>query len=183
MKAVNLSISMGLLVISGYTFAADNIYIGADAAISNTTKLEYKDLSIDETNDLGANLFAGYNFDINSSFNLGIEAEYRKFGETSYSDGIKGDGQAFYINARPKFIDNGNNLYSAFILGIGHLSVDTTGFNESYSDSKIAYQVGVEAGYMIKNVDIAIGYRYQIADFDGVDMSVHGVTAGVRYNF
>ncbi|CAH0529833.1 porin family protein [Vibrio hippocampi] len=52
------------------------------------------------------------------------------------------------------------------------------------SETETAVQVGIDAGYKFENnIDLAIGYRYLTADFDGVDFINRGVNIGLRYNF
>ncbi|MDF5485381.1 outer membrane beta-barrel protein, partial [Vibrio parahaemolyticus] len=81
------------------------------------------------------------------------------------------------------FMEKGNNLYSALILGVGTLQGETNILGASESDSKFSYQAGLEVGYMFNDIDVSVGYRYRAAEFDGVDLEIQGVTVGMRYNF
>lgn len=108
---------------------------------------------------------------------------HRLTGKADFSSDTSVEGNAVYINVRPKFIDKGNNLYSALILGVGSLDGEVNALGESTSDSDFSYQAGIEVGYMFDNVDISIGYRYRNVELDGVDINIGGVTLGMRYNF
>ncbi len=158
---------------------ANHVYVGGDLLVGHYTDIA----SLEENNEIGASAFVGYSFAVNPNFDFGIELEYQHFGKADFSDSVSVDGHAFYINARPKFLDKGSNLYSALILGVGSLEGDTSILGVSDSESELSYQVGLEVGYMFNNLDFSIGYRYRIADFDDVDVKIKGVTAGVRYNF
>ncbi|MGF1687000.1 porin family protein [Photobacterium japonica] len=173
------------LLFSNCAFAGDHFYGGADLALGNKTELKEAG-SIDETNDLGFNVYGGYSFTMAPSVDLGLELEYQNFGQAKFSgsaEGLSVDGDAYYVNFRPKFTAPDNNLYSAFIFGAGTMNGEAKVLGQSGSDSKFTYQAGVEVGYMFNNVDVGIGYRYRTADFDDVKYSVQGFTAGVRYNF
>lgn len=172
------------ILFSASSFASDNhFYTGASLLVSDNTKLKSDDGSIDESNDLGFNAFGGYSFSVSPNIDLGVELEYQHFGEAEFVDDVSVEGDAFFINARPKFIESRNNLYSALILGVGSLEGKTNIYGESESESEIAYQAGIEIGYMLDQIDIGVGYRYRYAKFDDVDFSIQGITAGVRYNF
>jgi opacity protein-like surface antigen len=162
---------------------SDHLYIAGNFLVGHETELEVGSVSVDESNDLGASAAIGYNFSVHPNVDFGVELEYQHFGKADFSSDASVEGNAVYINVRPKFIDNGNNLYSALILGVGSLDGELNVLGESYSDSDFSYQAGIEAGYMFDNVDISVGYRYRNVELDGVDINVGGVTLGMRYNF
>ncbi|MGF1746046.1 outer membrane beta-barrel protein [Vibrio minamisatsumaniensis] len=187
-----------LALLSASVSAADRdqFYAGGNVFLVNNTKLG--SASIDENNDLGGGVFIGYNLPIHPSVDFGLELEYQRLGNAEDSDGpdsFKLKGDAFYINARPKFINEGNNLYSALILGVGSVNSEATFHLSPYSDSGsdrwLSYQAGIEVGYMFDNLDFSVGYRYrktnakiqiQNQSIKG-DWVVQGITLGVRYNF
>ncbi|WP_282175460.1 outer membrane protein [Vibrio diabolicus] len=176
-------ILLALLSASASANEVDHFYVGGNLLVGHNTELDAGIATIDESNDLGGGVYAGYNFAVHPNVDLGVELEYQHFGEAEFNEYVSVKGDAFYINARPKFIDKGNKLYSALILGVGSLKGETNVFGISESESKFSYQAGLEVGYMLDNVDLAIGYRYRSAEFDGVDINIQGVTVGMRYNF
>lgn len=176
-------ILLALFSASASASNVDHFYVGGNFLVGHNTELDAGFAAIDENNDLGGGVYAGYNFAVHPNVDWGVELEYQHFGEAEFAKDVSVKGNAFYINARPKFIDKGNNLYSALILGVGSLKGETNVFGLSESESKFSYQAGLEVGYMINNVDLAIGYRYRSAEFDGVDITIQGVTVGMRYNF
>lgn len=126
----------------------EHLYVGGNLLVGHNTELDAGFASIDESNDLGAGVFVGYSFAVHSNVDLGVELEYQHFGEAEFAESVSVEGNAFYINARPKFMEKGNNLYSALILGVGTLQGETNIFGVSESDSKFSYQAGLEVGYM-----------------------------------
>lgn len=168
------------LLVSPYSMANNHFYIGTNALVGHNTELKSGSNSIDDSNNPGFSAFGGYNIAVHPRVDLGVELEYQHFGKATFENNTDTKGDAYYINVRPKFIEPNNNLYSAFILGIGALNLDPKGLN---SESKFSYQAGVEVGYMIKQVDLSIGYRYRGAKFDNTDVIIQGVTLGARYNF
>ena len=180
-------ILLALFSASASASEVDHFYVGGNLLVGHNTELDAGsatiDTAVDKNNDLGGGVYAGYNFAVHPNVDFGVELEYQHFGDADFAENVSVKGNAFYINARPKFINKGNNLYSALILGVGSLKGETNVFGLSESESKFSYQAGLEVGYMINNVDLSIGYRYRAAEFDGVDIKIQGVTVGMRYNF
>ncbi|WP_028021538.1 porin family protein [Enterovibrio calviensis] len=177
---------IALLLFSTPSFADDHFYAGGGVSIFNDTELKLSGNSASKNSDIGANALAGYSFTMSSGFELGVEVEYVHYGKAKFTDTYHVESEAVYINAKPKFIEVGNSLYSALILGVGSMSSEINIDGQSIKDSDLSYQAGFEIGYMIDEWDIGLGYRYQVADFDGfygVDVSNQSVTLGVRYNF
>ncbi|WP_407333304.1 porin family protein [Enterovibrio sp. 27052020O] len=177
---------VALLLFSTHAFAENNFYAGVSASVFNDTELKYSGMKVDKNSDVGVNAFTGYSFSISPGMDLGVEVEYQHFGKAKFSRTESVEGEAFYVNVRPKFVELGNNLYSALIFGVGSMSSEITIGGQKFKDSDLSYQAGFEIGYMIDQLDIGIGYRYQTADFDafnGLDVSNQGVVIGVRYNF
>ncbi|KII79815.1 outer membrane beta-barrel protein [Vibrio renipiscarius] len=172
-----------LLLFSSSVFADDYFYGGASLSFNDKTSLKYEGVTIDENNDLGFNVFAGYSFLVSETVDLGFELEYQNFGKSDFGSGQSVEGDAYFFNARPKFIEANNNIYSAFILGVGSMSGKVKAGGQSASDSEIIYQVGIEIGYMVDQYDIGVGYRYRVAEFDDVDYTNEGFVLGIRYKF
>lgn len=172
-----------LLLFNTSAFAGDYFYGGASLAFNNSIGLEYEDVHIDENNDPGFSVFGGYSFLITPTIELGVELEYQDFGKAEFAKNVSAEGDAYFINARPKFIEANNNLYSAFILGIGSLSGKTKVNGTSSSESEIAYQLGVEVGYMFSQLEFGVGYRYRLAEFDSVDFTNQGFDISMKYRF
>lgn len=184
MKKITLSaLVTSLLLFNSHVFANSSGYIGLDLAVSNTTDLSISGASIDENNDLGFNLYSGQRFNISDGFDLGIELEYKNIGKADFGE-LYTEGDAIFINGRSKFTsDSSNPLYSGIILGLGYIDGKISDGSVTLSESDIAYQAGVEIGYMLNNFDISLGYRWQFSTIDEVDVTVDGFTAGLRYNF
>ncbi len=170
-------ILLALLSVDATAANTDHLYVGGDLIVGNYTKVNSElVLSNYERNNVGAGAFLGYNFAVNPNFDFGVELEYQRIGRVEFVSTLSGepvrtdDADVYYINARPKFIDQGNNLYSALILGI-----------ELESDS--TYQAGIEVGYMLNNVDFSLGYRFRTDKFDDEEIKIKGFMAGMRYNF
>jgi len=176
---------IGLLVVgvSTQSSASEGVYLGGDLLIGNDTELDDGSGSIKEGNELGASIYTGYSFYLNESVDLGLELEYQRLGKAEASSGASVEGDAVYINARPKFTEDGTSLYSAVLFGAGVLrgEADYNGLKES--ESKVSYQLGLEVGYMFGDIDVSLGYRYRATKIKSVDITIQGVTAGVRYNF
>ncbi|NLS12862.1 porin family protein [Vibrio sp. SM6] len=162
---------------------SEHPYVGANVLLGHNTTLDAGSIDIDENNDVGAGLYAGYEFDVHPNIDLGLEVEYQYFGKAEFAPGVSVDGQAFYVNARPKFTDADNILYSALILGIGGLKGEGHISGLSDSDTEFSYQLGVEMGVMLDAFDFSLGYRYREAGFNGFDAEIQGVTIGLRYHF
>ncbi|MDF5276497.1 outer membrane beta-barrel protein, partial [Vibrio parahaemolyticus] len=145
-------ILLPLLSASASASEADHFYVGGNLLVGHNTELDAGIATIDENNDLGGGVYAGYNFAVHPNVDFGVELEYQHFGEAEFFENASVKGNAFYINARPKFIDKGNNLYSALILGVGSLKGETNVLGVSESESKFSYQAGLEVGYMINNI-------------------------------
>ncbi len=176
-------IILPLILLSSSVFADDHFYVGGAFSIANQTELQSSGTTIDENSDLGINLVGGYNFAVHKHIDLGVELEYQYLGETEFTDAASFDGNALYVNVRPKFYESGNNLYSALILGGGILSGEAKLSGVKQSESEFSYQLGLEVGYMIDDFDLNLGYRFRGAEFGDVDVSLQGVVAGLRYNF
>ncbi|MEZ9565862.1 outer membrane protein [Vibrio artabrorum] len=184
-----------LALLSASVSAADRdqFYAGGNVFLANNT--DSGSVSSDENNHLNGGVFIGYNLPIHPSVDFGLELEYQHFGNAEYFDGtdsFKLKGDAFYINARPKFINEDTNLYSALILGVGSVNSEATLLPSGSDSGKwFSYQAGIEVGYMFDNLDFSVGYRYrktnakiQIQNQSSKgDWVVQGITLGVRYNF
>ncbi|NVN83218.1 MULTISPECIES: porin family protein [unclassified Vibrio] len=186
------------LSISSHAFASDNensprknghFYAGVDVGFYNETELEYRDSAIEDSSDLSDfsyNLVGGYEFNTHDVVKLGLEAEYRKIGKVNYSDVMDVEGQAFFVNIKPKFIVKGDvlDLYVSLLAGVGSMDMEAKAFGMSGSESEAAYQVGGELGAIITDhIDIHLGYRNARVEIDSVDVSSQTAYIGARYHF
>ncbi|NOI85016.1 porin family protein [Vibrio sp. 99K-1] len=160
-------------------------YVGADIGFYNETEFEFPNNAIEDSSDLSDlsyNLVGGYEFNTHDVVKLGLEAEYRKIGKVSYSDSMDIEGQAFFVNVKPKFIVKGDalDLYVSLLAGVGSMDMDGT----SESKSEAAYQVGAELGAIVSNnIDIHLGYRNARVEIYDVDVSSQTAYIGARYKF
>ena len=184
--------------VSSHAFASENenssrenghFYAGVDVGIYNETELEYRGSAIEDSSDLSDfsyNLVGGYEFNTHDVVKLGLEAEYRKIGKVNYSDVMDVEGQAFFINIKPKFIVKGDvlDLYVSLLAGVGSMDMEAKAFGMSDSESEAAYQVGGELGAIITDrIDIHLGYRNARVEIDSVDVSSQTAYIGARYHF
>lgn len=184
--------------VSSHVFASDNensprkhghFYAGVDVGFYNETELEYRGSAIEDSSDLSDfsyNLVGGYEFNTHDVVKLGLEAEYRKIGKVNYSDVMDVEGQAFFINIKPKFIVKGDvlDLYVSLLAGVGSMDMEAKAFGMSGSESEAAYQVGGELGAIVTdNIDIHLGYRNARVEIDSVDVSSQTAYIGARYHF
>lgn len=184
--------------VSSHAFANDNenssrenghFYTGVDVGFYNETELEYRGSAIEDSSDLSDfsyNLVGGYEFNTHDVVKLGLEAEYRKIGKVNYSDVMDVEGQAFFINIKPKFIVKGDvlDLYVSLLAGVGSMDMEAKAFGMSDSESEAAYQVGGELGAIVTdNIDIHLGYRNARVEIDSVDVSSQTAYIGARYHF
>lgn len=168
-----------------------SVYLGAGLSFYNNTELEYKGSSIDESadfGDFGYNLLAGYEFNTHKVVKLGVELEYRHFGEVNYAGQLDVKGDAFFINARPKFIVSYDyaDLYVSLIAGLGTVDIDATAtqYGISASKSEAAFQYGAEFGILLNDhIDLHLGYRVALVDIEDTDIALNSGYAGIRYHF
>ena len=152
-------------------------YVGADIGFYNETEFEFPNDAIEDSSDLSDlsyNLVGGYEFNTHDVVKLGLEAEYRKIGKVSYSDSMDIEGQAFFVNVKPKFIVKGDalDLYVSLLAGVGSMDMDVKMSGTSESKSEAAYQVGAELGAIVSdNIDIHLGYRNARVEIYDVDVS------------
>ena len=195
MIALSLFTAFG---VSSHAFASDNenssrenghFYAGVDVGFYNETELEYRGSAIEDSSDLSDfsyNLVGGYEFNTHDVVKLGLEAEYRKIGKVNYSDVMDVEGQAFFVNIKPKFIVKGDvlDLYVSLLAGVGSMDMEAKAFGMSGSESEAAYQVGGELGAIVTDkIDIHLGYRNARVEIDSVDVSSQTAYIGARYHF
>ncbi|CAH6958019.1 OMP_b-brl domain-containing protein [Vibrio chagasii] len=164
-------------------------YVGADIGFYNETEFEFPNDAIEDSSDLSDlsyNLVGGYEFNTHDVVKLGLEAEYRKIGKVSFSDSMDIEGQAFFVNVKPKFIVKGDalDLYVSLLAGVGSMDMDVKMSGTSESKSEAAYQVGAELGAIVSdNIDIHLGYRNARVEIYDVDVSSQTAYIGARYKF
>ncbi|CAH6879493.1 hypothetical protein VCHA47P369_70361 [Vibrio chagasii] len=96
------------------------------------------------------------------------------------------EGQAFFVNVKPKFIVKGDalDLYVSLLAGVGSMDMDVKMSGTSESKSEAAYQVGAELGAIVSdNIDIHLGYRNARVEIYDVDVSSQTAYIGARYKF
>lgn len=198
MKSSMVALSLlSIFAMNSYALASDKenskelgqFYVGADIGLYNETESEYLGRSIEDSSDLSDlsyNLVGGYEFNTHDVVKLGLEAEYRKLGKVSYSDSMDIEGQAFFVNVKPKFIVKGDalDLYVSLLAGVGSMDMDVKMLGISESKSEVAYQVGAELGAIVSdNIDIHLGYRNARVEIYDVDVSSQTAYIGARYKF
>ncbi|MGI9887983.1 outer membrane beta-barrel protein [Vibrio chagasii] len=198
MKSSMVALSLfSIFAMNSYALASDKenskelgqFYVGADIGLYNETESEYLGRSIEDSSDLSDlsyNLVGGYEFNTHDVVKLGLEAEYRKLGKVSYSDSMDIEGQAFFVNVKPKFIVKGDalDLYVSLLAGVGSMDMDVKMLGISESKSEAAYQVGAELGAIVSdNIDIHLGYRNARVEIYDVDVSSQTAYIGARYKF
>ncbi len=155
----------------------------------NDTESEYLGRSIEDSSDLSDlsyNLVGGFEFNTHDVVKLGLEAEYRKLGKVTYNETMDIEGQAFFVNVKPKFIVEGDvlDLYVSLLAGIGTMDMEIKALGSSVSKSEAAYQVGAELSAIVSdNIDIHLGYRNARVEIDSVDISSQTAYVGARYKF
>ena len=180
--------------ISSHALASENensprerghFYAGVDIGFYNETELEYSGSAIEDSSDLSDlsyNLVGGYEFNTHDVVKLGLEAEYRQIGKVNFSDVMDIEGQAFFVNIKPKFIVKGDivDLYVSLLAGVGSMDMEAN----SDSKSEAGYQVGGELGAIVTdNIDIHLGYRNARVEIDSIDVSSQTAYLGARYHF
>ena len=162
-----------------------HFYAGVDIGFYNETELEYSGSAIEDSSDLSDlsyNLVGGYEFNTHDVVKLGLEAEYRQIGKVNFSDVMDIEGQAFFVNIKPKFIVKGDivDLYVSLLAGVGSMDMEAN----SDSKSEAGYQVGGELGAIVTdNIDIHLGYRNARVEIDSIDVSSQTAYLGARYHF
>jgi opacity protein-like surface antigen len=186
---VLMGIGMNSVAADPLDYSKRAYYIGGDLSLYNSTEIEINRLSVKETSDLGDfgfNFIAGYEFDTSKLVKLGLEAEYRQFGEVDDSDSFQIKGNGLFLNVKPKFIVQYDHadVYVSLLAGLGSIDVKTTVNNVSASKSELAFQYGAELGYILnRDIDIHVGYRSAIVEIDNYNVSNGSAYAGIRYFF
>lgn len=182
---ISLAICSGL--ISGAAMADKHplgVYLGADVTFGSKMELKQEGVKFKESSDTAFNLVAGYEHQLVDHVKLGLEAEYRMFGDAKFDSTTKLDGYGYFVNLKPKYLlDQG--VYLAALVGIGRMTVEVKDDELGNSRrSKFGYQFGAELGYDInENISAVAGYRYAKTKIDSLKVSVPGFYVGGRYNF
>ncbi|HGE5937382.1 TPA: hypothetical protein ACGGR5_003594 [Vibrio cholerae] len=80
-------ILLALLSASASANEVDHFYVGGNLLVGHNTELDAGIATIDESNDLGGGVYAGYNFAVHPNVDLGVELEYQHFGEAEFRSG------------------------------------------------------------------------------------------------
>ncbi|MBY7732373.1 porin family protein [Vibrio splendidus] len=167
----------------------DHFYAGVDIGFYNETELEDRSSAIEDSSDLSDlsyNLVGGYEFNTHDVVKLGLEAEYRQIGKVNFNDVMDIEGQAFFVNIKPKFIVKGDvvDLYVSLLAGVGSMDMEVKAKGISDSKSETGYQIGGELGAIVTdNIDIHLGYRNARVEIDSIDVSSQTAYIGARYHF
>lgn len=195
MIALSLFTTFG---ISSHALASENensprehghFYAGVDIGFYNETELEDRGSAIEDSSDLSDlsyNLVGGYEFNTHDVVKLGLEAEYRQIGKVNFNDVMDIEGQAFFVNIKPKFIVKGDvvDLYVSLLAGVGSMDMEVKALGISDSKSETGYQIGGELGAIVTdNIDIHLGYRNARVEIDSIDVSSQTAYIGARYHF
>lgn len=195
MIALSLFTTFG---ISSHALASENensprehghFYAGVDIGFYNETELEDRGSAIEDSSDLSDlsyNLVGGYEFNTHDVVKLGLEAEYRQIGKVNFNDVMDIEGQAYFVNIKPKFIVKGDviDLYVSLLAGVGSMDMEVRALGVSDSKSETGYQIGGELGAIVTdNIDIHLGYRNARVEIDSIDVSSQTAYIGARYHF
>ncbi|PSW06439.1 hypothetical protein C9J01_26485 [Photobacterium rosenbergii] len=163
MKKTIFALTIASLLSAPALASKEGFYIGADIA-SN---------SLDgDSFDTGVGLVAGYDFQVSPQVVIGVEGEYRNFGEDSLSEEgltLKQKAYSYGINVKPKYYFN-DNFYAGAQVGLHNLEEEFKasfeGDNYKLSESNTVLSLGVEAGYDFnRNVSIKGGYKSMDSDY------------------
>ena len=163
MKKTIFALTIASLLSAPALASKEGFYIGADIASNSFDG---------ESFDTGVGLVAGYDFQVSPEIVIGVEGEYRNFGE----DSISGEGFSFKqkaysygINVKPKYYFN-DNFYAGAQVGLHNLeeefkaTLDGDSGKASVNDTVLS--LGVEAGYDFnRNVSIKGGYKSMDSDY------------------
>ncbi|MDD1781918.1 porin family protein [Enterovibrio sp. ZSDZ35] len=185
MKKVGLYAAMLALGMSTAAQANEGIYVGANVLFGAETEFEISGFAVSEGADVGFDFLVGYQMPLSDYVDLGMELEFRSFGEANFSNVLTLEGSAFYFNAKPKFyVDDARSFYVAGLVGFGSMDIELKTATDSASDSDSSIQFGVEAGYeMESGLGLSLGYKSATAEIQTIDFTTDGFYAGVSYRF
>lgn len=129
--------------------------------------------------DNGYKILFGYNFGVLPLLDLGIEADYREYGE------FGGDGVSTELVSSELFGVIGLNLGPVGLFGkVGYSDTDVdvdTGFdNLNFKDSESATAYGV--GAKLSFGSFGLRAEYEVLDLDNVD-DLNMISVGATYTF
>lgn len=161
-----------------YEIDRSGFYIGVDIA---PTELKAPNFSEDLSG--GYALQAGYDYQLNESIVIALEAEYQNLGE-----GVGLDFDGLGLNVKPKYyfnLDSHDSFYVAGLLGMKeYLMNATVGFMNTREGSGSVF--GVELGYEFSNgFMVKAGHKQGDTRFDNVTVDTEFTTnyIGVAYKF
>ncbi|MBD1557435.1 porin family protein [Vibrio sp. S9_S30] len=168
----------------------EGFYAGVDLGFSNSGSSEKASFDL----DIGAGIFAGYEFSVQDNLTAAIEVDYYNWGNIKeveqYESGLEAYFSGYSINVKPKYYVN-ENFYVAGSLGLGSYSyeVDYKKISLGEVADGTGFVYGLEAGYQHNNGFLArAGYKATSTDFSGsrlesttIDLS--SFYAGIGYKF
>ena len=190
-----------ILFVSSSAAAQPHFYVGGGLLIGNET--EWDDtlpggVLEDGTNKLGYSVVAGIAQPTKSFIDFGVnlltalELEYQDYGAVEFTN-VNGSGQSLsvngysiFFNSRIKIFEKTNRAYLGFLGGVGFQNAHYESSllpDRRVNESGAVYQLGVAVGTQLSRFDLSFGYRYQYTDFDGIDLSMKGLTTTLLYNF
>ncbi|PKF51075.1 outer membrane beta-barrel protein [Enterovibrio nigricans] len=185
MKKIGFLAAALALGISSTAQATEGVYVGANMLFGAETEFEISGFTASEDSDVGFDFFIGYQMPISDYIDLGMELEFRFFGEANFSNVLMLEGSAFYFNAKPKFyVDDARSFYVAGLVGFGSMDIEVRDSSGTASDSDSSIQFGIEAGYETESgFGVNLGFKSATAEIQTIDFTTNGFYAGVSYRF
>ncbi|KXF81109.1 porin family protein [Enterovibrio coralii] len=185
MRKIGLLAASLALGLTGTANANEGTYVGANILFAAQSEFELSGVALSEDADTGFDAQLGYQMKLTDHINLGLELEFRSFGEADFANVLKMEGSAFYFNAKPKFyVDDDKSFYVGGLVGLGSMEIELNTSSGSASDSDTSIQFGVEAGYeMDSGFGFNLGYKVAKAEIQTVDFTYDGVYVGINYLF
>ncbi|MDV5171380.1 porin family protein [Photobacterium rosenbergii] len=179
MKKTIFALTIASLLSTPALASKEGFYIGADISSNDIESTSF---------GTGLGLVGGYDFQVAPQVVIGVEGEYRYFGEDSgnYAPGFgwKDKAYTFGVNVKPKYYFN-DSFYAGVQLGLHSTTLDAKDDvigNIKESNANLAY--GVEAGYEINNnVAIKAGYKAYQAELMGFTFDADTLYIGANYKF
>ncbi|WP_044624110.1 porin family protein [Photobacterium gaetbulicola] len=179
MKKTIFALTIASLLSAPAMASKEGFYIGADISANDIESTSF---------GMGFGLVAGYDFQVAPQVVIGVEGEYRHFGEDSgsYIEGFgwKDKAYSYGFNVKPRYFFN-DKFYAGVALGLHNTTLDAKDdFFGSIKESNTNLAYGIEAGYEInRNVVIKGGYKAYQAELIGVTFDADTFYIGANYKF